>query len=147
MIRFDFTGPQPGRDLFPVDARLGCGVIESPTRIPQHESSDLGECVQFDASESLLVDAGQAMERILREPPDLAVLDFRPRGLTGLDIVERVRKSANTSHLPILMITSSPTTEVVQKAVQLNVNGFVAKPFDLKSFGDRAIQIFRQSPP
>lgn len=87
------------------------------------------------------------MERILREPPDLAVLDFRPRGLTGLDIVERVRKSANTSHLPILMITSSPTTEVVQKAVQLNVNGFVAKPFDLKSFGDRAIQIFRQSHP
>ncbi|HAA74902.1 TPA: hypothetical protein DCE37_07285 [Candidatus Latescibacteria bacterium] len=55
------------------------------------------------------------MERILREPPDLAVLDFRLRGLTGLDIVERVRKSANTRHLPILMITSSPTTGVVRR--------------------------------
>ena len=91
-------------------------------------------------------DGGNAIERILRDPPDLVVLDYMLRGLTGLDVVTRIRNSAHTRHLPVLMITSSPTTEVVEKAVQLKVNGFVAKPFDPKSFGDRVIQILRQTP-
>ena len=91
-------------------------------------------------------DAGKAIERILKEPPDLVVLDNLLRGLTGLDVAARIRNSGHTRHLPILMITSSPTTEVVQKAVELKVNGFVAKPFDPKAFADRAIQILKQTP-
>lgn len=91
-------------------------------------------------------DAGKAIERILREPPDIAVLDYMLHGLNGLDVATRIRNSAHTRHMPILMITSSPTTEVVQKAVELKINGFVAKPFDPKSFADRAIQILRLSP-
>ena len=91
-------------------------------------------------------DAGKAIERILREPPDTVVLDYMLRGLTGFDVAARMRNSASTRHIPILMITSHSTSDVVQKAVELKINGFVAKPFDPKSFGDRAIQILKQSP-
>lgn len=91
-------------------------------------------------------DAGKAIERILREPPDMVVLDYRLRGLTGFDVAARMRSSASTRHIPILMITSTPTTEIVQQAVELKINGFVAKPFDPKSFGDRAIQMLKQAP-
>ena len=92
------------------------------------------------------VDAGKAIERILREAPDIVVLDYMLRGLTGFDVATRMRSSASTRHIPILMITSSPTNEVVQRAVELKINGFVAKPFDPKSFGDRVIQILKQKP-
>jgi DNA-binding response OmpR family regulator len=84
------------------------------------------------------VDAGKAIERILREPPDMVVLDYMLRGLNGFDVATKMRSSASTVHIPILMITSCLTNEVVQRAAELKINGFVAKLFDSKSFGDRA---------
>jgi CheY-like chemotaxis protein len=96
-------------------------------------------CVPF-------TDAGKAIERILREPPDMVVLDYMLRGLTGFDVAARMRNSATSRQIPILMITSAPTTEVVQRAVELKINGFVAQSFDPRAFGDKAIQILKQAP-
>ncbi len=91
-------------------------------------------------------DGEMAVERIRRETPDLVVLDILLPGLSGLEIAARIRSFGKTRHVPILMITSSPTNEVVQKAVELKVNGFMAKPFDPKALGDRVIQILKQTP-
>jgi len=57
-----------------------------------------------------------------------------------------MRNSATSRQIPILMITSAPTTEVVQRAVELKINGFVAQSFDPRAFGDKAIQILKQAP-
>lgn len=92
-------------------------------------------------------DAGKGLERILRDPPDIAVLDLMLRGIDGLDVANRIRNSPHTRHMPILIITANPTEDAVGRAVRLKVNGFMAKPFDPKSFGDRAIHILKQTPP
>ena len=73
-------------------------------------------------------DPGEAMERLKRSP---------------VDIAQRLRSDPETRYMPLRIITSSPTTEVVQRAVEMRIDGFVAKPFDPKVLGDRVIQALR----
>ncbi|MBK35950.1 MAG: hypothetical protein CME26_10545 [Gemmatimonadetes bacterium] len=88
-------------------------------------------------------DPGEAMERLKRSPVDIAVIDYRLRHADGFDIAQRLRSDPETRYMPLLIITSSPTTEVVQRAVEMRIDGFVAKPFDPKVLGDRVIQALR----
>ena len=73
-------------------------------------------------------DPGEAMERLKRSP---------------VDIAQRLRSDPEPRYMPLRIITSSPTTEVVQRAVEMRIDGFVAKPFDPKVLGDRVIQALR----
>lgn len=74
--------------------------------------------------------AEPALKHIQDSPPDLAIFDVNLPGASGLDASEVIRKNPGTAWLPILILTAFPLKEHIDRAIELNVNGFVAKPYD-----------------
>jgi len=65
------------------------------------------------------------IELIRSQEPSIVLLDILMPGVTGLDVLESVRKFSN---VPILVFTAKP--EIVNLAMNMGANGAITKPTD-----------------
>jgi DNA-binding NarL/FixJ family response regulator len=70
-------------------------------------------------------DGQDALEAIERERPAIAIMDIEMPGLTGLDVVRRLRESG--SEVRSIILTMYTQEEMVDEAFNLGVAGFVLK--------------------
>ena len=78
----------------------------------------------------LAEDGERALARLERETFDLVLLDIMMPGLSGIDVLKRVRQRWPASDLPVIMVTARDTAEDVVEALQLGANDYVTKPLD-----------------
>src|SRR5438445_13426859 len=67
--------------------------------------------------------------QVLKEKPDLVLLDIMLPSIDGYDVCRRIRADPKTSFLPVVMVTASGLPEKV-KAIEAGADDFVPKPFD-----------------
>lgn len=60
--------------------------------------------------------------------PDLLILDINMPEVSGLDMVEFLRRRAATKELPIVMLSSETTDLIVDRALELGADAYVMKP-------------------
>jgi AmiR/NasT family two-component response regulator len=71
-------------------------------------------------------DGVEAVELSRAEQPDLAVLDVK---MPRLDGIEAARQILDERPIPIVMLTAYGQTELVSRAVEAGVFGYLVKPF------------------
>ncbi len=71
----------------------------------------------------------EGLKRALQEQPALLIVDQEMPGLSGLDVVRALRRSAVGSSIYILLLTGSETSELLVDAFDAGVDDFVTKPF------------------
>jgi PAS domain S-box-containing protein len=71
-----------------------------------------------------------AIEIAKRELPDLIVLDLMMPEVTGFDVVDALRQNAETSGIPILVVTAKTMTD----SDRARLNGYVAAVIEKTSF-------------
>ncbi|NWG33582.1 MAG: response regulator [Chloroflexi bacterium] len=64
--------------------------------------------------------------------PDLLILDINMPEVTGLDMVEFLRRRPDTKDLPIVMLSSETADVTVDQAMQLGADSYVTKPVTLE---------------
>lgn len=84
-------------------------------------------------------DGAAALEMIAKRRPDAVVTDLRMPGLSGLDLIERVR--AIDEELPIVLMTAFGTIETAVKAMRLGAFDYLTKPFE----GDELIVAIKRA--
>ena len=60
--------------------------------------------------------------------PDLLLLDINMPEVSGLDMVEFLRRRIATKELPIVMLSSETTDLIVDRALELGADAYVMKP-------------------
>lgn len=75
-------------------------------------------------------DAMQAFMRAMRLPPDVIVLDVQMPGGTGLAALKRLKQSAKTSQIPVVVLTGSVNLEAAASFNALGATEFLRKPVD-----------------
>lgn len=60
--------------------------------------------------------------------PDLLILDINMPEVTGLDMVEFLRRRPDTKELPIVMLSSESADTMVDRAMELGADSYVMKP-------------------
>jgi DNA-binding response OmpR family regulator len=92
-----------------------------------------------------LTDGGSALPRIVASPPDLIILDIMLPGLSGLEILRRLRASEKTSPLPVLMLTAKG--EEVDRIVglELGADDYLPKPFSPRELVARVKALLRRT--
>ncbi|MEZ6232848.1 MAG: sigma-54 dependent transcriptional regulator [Phycisphaerales bacterium] len=73
-------------------------------------------------------DGSAALETIARVRPDAVVTDLRMPGLTGIELLERVR--AIDEDLPVVLMTAFGTVETAVGAMKAGAFDYVTKPFE-----------------
>jgi DNA-binding response OmpR family regulator len=74
-------------------------------------------------------DGGEALNFITTTPPDLLILDIMLPNVSGMKILEDIRKSDGIQNLPILMLTAKGQKKDRLAAEQAGVSLFMTKPF------------------
>ncbi|MBX9635585.1 MAG: response regulator [Magnetospirillum sp.] len=62
--------------------------------------------------------------------PDMIVVDYMMPGMDGHEYVEAIRQIPSARDVPIVMVTAAADRTVRQKALELGVSDFLAKPVD-----------------
>jgi CheY-like chemotaxis protein len=70
--------------------------------------------------------------------PDLLILDINMPEVTGLDMVEFLRRRPDTKDLPIVMLSSEAGDTMVDKALELGADSYVMKPVTIEEL-DKAM--------
>lgn len=77
-------------------------------------------------------DAESALVAINRDGPfDIIICDFMLPGISGIDLVERLRSDSRTRGLPILMISGHTNYAMDGRAKTAGANLFLNKPFTI----------------
>jgi len=80
---------------------------------------------------TLVQDSRQAVETIVREGPDLVLLDVHMPFMDGFEVLEKtLKKLGPEAFVPILMCTSDDTVESRQRSLKLGANDFIRKPYE-----------------
>jgi len=69
--------------------------------------------------------------------PDLVLLDIRLPGIDGFEVARRLRGSRRTAAVPILMLTDLRDRSDRLKGLEVGVDDYIGKPFDLQEIGLR----------
>ena len=85
-----------------------------------------------------------AMKALTDNSPDLMVLDLNLPGISGTDICRRVRGTARTAQLPIIMLTARTDEADRVSGLDLGADDYVTKPFSLRELGARIRAVLRR---
>jgi len=81
-------------------------------------------------------DGEEALKK-LSEPsfhPDFAIMDINLPKLTGLQVLERVRKEKRLIGVPFVMLSASDREEDVRASYELCANSYIQKPVVFEDF-------------
>ena len=80
---------------------------------------------------AVAVDGPDALAHIEQHAAlDLVLLDVMMPGMSGLEVLQRVREAHSSTRLPIIMATAKDQSTDVVKAFELGANDYVIKPLD-----------------
>lgn len=74
-------------------------------------------------------DGFSTLQQVKTNEPDLLLLDIGMPKMSGLEVLEEIRKDSRFDALPVIVITAYP--EEKYNALQIGANDFIAKPIEV----------------
>lgn len=75
-------------------------------------------------------DGEKALELLQAHNFDLVLLDIMMPKLSGYEVLEQIKKSPATQHLPVIMISAVDDLDSVVKCVEMGAEDYLFKPFN-----------------
>ena len=66
--------------------------------------------------------------------PDLMIVDINMPEVSGLDLLEFIRRRGDWERLPILMLSTEAADVTIDRALALGADGYVTKPITIEEF-------------
>ena len=84
-----------------------------------------------------------AFDRIRNDQPDLVLLDVMMPHKDGYQLCNELKDDPETSHIPVIMITSLDSTEQRIKGLEVGADDFLSKPYDDRTLIARVRNLMR----
>jgi len=79
--------------------------------------------------------------------PDLVILDWMIEGTSGIEVCRQLRRSKETSGLPIVMLTARDTEDDRIRGLEIGADDYVTKPFSPRELIARVGAVLRRVRP
>jgi len=79
----------------------------------------------------------QAIQSVLENKPDLALLDVMMPDMNGYDLCRKMRQPPLSTGMPIVMLTAMNSETERAQALEAGVNDIWSKPFNMEIFRQR----------
>lgn len=90
----------------------------------QQELEDLGYATLGAAS------GREAMEKARAECPDLILLDIMMPGMSGYEVLERLRADERLRDVPVIMVSALNEIDSVVRCIELGAEDYLGKPYN-----------------
>jgi len=74
----------------------------------------------------------QALELALSDKPDIIVTDYQMPVMTGMELLEQLRRHEETKHIPVIMLTARSFAIPQEQQEELQISACLSKPFSPK---------------
>lgn len=82
--------------------------------------------------ETIIAHSGnEAWDIVLRHRPDVILTDMMMTDGDGISLIRRVKSNHELDHTPIIMLTGEGNEHIHMESVQLNVEHYLQKPFNI----------------
>lgn len=81
----------------------------------------------------------EAIEHAAKHPIDLAILDIKLKKMSGIQVLEQLKKS--TPEMKVIMLTGYPTIETAREAIDLGAGEYCVKPIDKTELEEKVATI------
>jgi two-component system, OmpR family, alkaline phosphatase synthesis response regulator PhoP len=73
-----------------------------------------------------------AFKLACEEKPDIIVTDFQMPGMTGVELVRKLRQNETTKNIPVIMLTARGFAVEDKEMKELEISEILSKPFSPK---------------
>jgi CheY-like chemotaxis protein len=104
----------------------------------------------FGVSQVCEAESGERAWVVLRQVnPDILVLDWMMEGMSGLDLVRKIRSDSASPNpfVPVIMLTGHTALDQVREARDSGINEFIAKPVSVKTMMQRLTAVIEHPRP
>jgi DNA-binding NtrC family response regulator len=113
----------------PKDKQTKVLVIDDDPNVSWMLNQGLADQYEFKSAR----DGVEGIQMITTEDPDIILLDIKMPGMTGLEVLDKLKKVE--SHPDVLMLSGHAETEMVVEAMKRGAIEFIKKPFDIEEVG------------
>ncbi len=78
-------------------------------------------------------DGIEGIQMVTTESPDIILLDIKMPGMSGLEVLDKLKKVEN--HPDVLMLSGHAETEMIVEAMKRGATEFIKKPFEIEEVG------------
>ena len=71
----------------------------------------------------------EVFSRLEEQKPDLIILDVMMPHMDGLEVLERLKRTAETSSIPVILLTAKVQKEHMLRGYKLGADYYIPKPF------------------
>jgi DNA-binding response OmpR family regulator len=105
----------------------------------------LARVLRADGYEIILASSGSQAVRLARKNvPSLILLDYHLPDMDGLTVCRRIRLTAATRDIPIMILTGHPAREKPARSLDGGADDYLAKPFNLAELQARVRALLRR---
>jgi PleD family two-component response regulator len=90
-------------------------------------------------------DGQEALEQVLKNKPDVVLLDVQMPRMTGFEVCERIKSDVLLRHIPVIMLTAQSSTQHKVTGLEHGADDYVTKPFDIDELFARIRTILRRT--
>jgi len=76
-----------------------------------------------------------------RALPLLVLLDLNLPGLSGLQVLERLKADGSTKHIPVICLTTTDNPPDIERCYALGANVYITKPIAYEQFAEAIRQL------
>ena len=87
-------------------------------------------------------DGKEALNKLKNQKYDFVITDWNMPNMTGLELVQEIRKDPELKYLPVLMVTAEAKKENVIAAIKAGVNNYVVKPFTAETLKEKIEKVW-----
>ncbi|HEY0115009.1 MAG TPA: phosphate regulon transcriptional regulator PhoB [Allosphingosinicella sp.] len=92
-------------------------------------------------------DGEEALLLAKESPPDIVLLDWMIEGISGIEVCRRLRRSAATANVPIIMLTGRGEEADRIRGLETGADDYVTKPFSPRELVARVGAVLRRVRP
>ncbi|GAA0549356.1 hybrid sensor histidine kinase/response regulator transcription factor [Chitinophaga japonensis] len=75
--------------------------------------------------------------------PDIIISDVLMEGLSGIELCRQLRANPSLSHIPVVLLTASASSEIKLKGLEGGADDYITKPFEKDLFVARITNIIK----
>jgi two-component system phosphate regulon response regulator PhoB len=114
------------------------------------DETDLADLLRFNLERegykcSHASNGTHALEELRRRQPDLLILDRMLPGMSGDELIARIRQTEDTVALPVLMLTAKAEESDELVGFAIGADDYVTKPFSMKVLLARVDALLRRA--
>lgn len=97
-------------------------------------------------SVTLAKDGKEGLQTVQEQAPDLVLLDILLPGLSGLDVLAKLKQEEKTKDIPVLILSQLSDQDNISRAISLGAQGYLVKSdYALEDIVKKVQEFFQKS--